>query len=101
MRRRHAVERRISEIGEEDRRVAILGVVVDVKEDYFVLDDGTGIAFVYWDGKPVKRGDQVRVIGRPSVSEGVGVRGEVVQGAREIKTEVYWKVVEMEREVRA
>lgn len=53
---------RIEEI--EEGEVAIIGVVINVVENYLVLDDGTSRARVYYDGaSKFKPRDLVLVVG--------------------------------------
>ncbi len=42
----------ISMVTERDRRVAIVGVVIESAENYLVLEDYTGRAKVYYDDSP-------------------------------------------------
>jgi hypothetical protein len=76
-----AKERRISNIGNGDTRVSIVGTVVDSKENILVVDDGTGKVDISFEEQPtVKAGQLVRVFGRViPVEDGFELQGEVCQ----------------------
>jgi len=81
-RRKPAVERRISEINEEDTRVSLIGRAFKIdKIDYtFWLDDGTGIILVESEENVLpKEGTIVRVMGRVIRDETLHILGEIVQ----------------------
>ncbi len=59
-----AEEREISEITESDKRVRVVGIVVDVGDDCVVVDDGTGKVEVALPNFEGKIGDTVKIIGR-------------------------------------
>ncbi|MBI4177780.1 MAG: hypothetical protein HY516_05475 [Candidatus Aenigmarchaeota archaeon] len=100
-----AVEKAISDIEpEKDIRVKILGKVVGLAAESFVIDDGGGSVQVTTDPEisigAMKTGDSVRVIGRVFASEsGFELRAEAVQNANGIDMELLKKVRELERNV--
>lgn len=100
-----AVEKSISDIEpDKDIRVKVVGKVVDIASDSFVIDDGGGSAHVTTDPEinieSVKVNDSVRVIGRVFASEsGFELRAEAVQSANGIDAELLKKVRELEKNV--
>ncbi len=96
-------EKAISEIEpEKDIRVSILGKIVDMAEDSFILDDGAGRVQVAIDPEismeSIRINDSVKVIGRVFASEnGFELRAEAVQNASGIDVPLYKKVIELER----
>ncbi len=96
-------EKAISEIEpEKDVRVGILGKIVDMDEDSFILDDGAGRVQVA-TGPEISMesicvNDSVKVIGRVFASEnGFELRAEAVQSASGIDVPLYKKAIELER----
>ncbi len=90
--RAHSVEKNIVEVKETDIRVRIIGVVVDVGEDYLVIDDGTGKIEVFFREEPkeIKTGDMVKVIGRVFSSQtSVKINGECMQILKDFDLKLY------------
>ncbi|MFA4646244.1 replication protein RepA [Pyrococcus kukulkanii] len=101
-RRKPAVERRISEIREDDTRVSLIGRVikVDKMEYMFWLDDGTGVAIIESEGELPKVGQVVRVIGRIIRNEeGMHIYGEIIQDFSDADLEALEEIMELERKV--
>ncbi len=102
-RRKPAVERGISEIKEEDTRVALIGKAFKInKMDYtFWLDDGTGVILVESEENVLPEvGQIVRVIGRLIRNEeGVHVYGEAIQDFSDADLEALKEIRELERKV--
>ncbi|AEC51426.1 hypothetical protein PNA2_0509 [Pyrococcus sp. NA2] len=101
-RRRPAVERKISEIKEDDTRVSLIGRVIKVdKMDYmFWLDDGTGIAIIESESDLPKVGQIVRVIGRIIRNEeGIHIYGEIIQDFSDVDLEALEEIRELERKI--
>ena len=98
-----AAEKTIAEIEpEKDIRVKILGKVVDLGSDSFVIDDGGGSVHVTTDPEinigSVKVSDSVRVIGRVFASEnGFELRAEAVQNVEGIDMGLLKKVRDLEK----
>ncbi len=96
-------EKTIAEVEpEKDIRVRILGKVVDMTEDSFILDDGAGRVQVAIDPEismeSIHVNDSVKVIGRVFASEnGFELRAEAVQNASGVDVPLYKKSVELER----
>jgi uncharacterized protein YdeI (BOF family) len=96
-------EKAVSEIEpEKDIRVRILGKVVDMTEDSFILDDGTGRVQVTTDPEIgmeyIRVNDSAKVIGRVFASEsGFELRAEAVQNASGVDVPLYKKLIELER----
>ncbi len=81
-----AVWRRIKDVSKEDVRVAVIGKVIDKREDALVLDDGTGKMNVRFSKESkdaldkVKSGDQVKVMGTVlPLEKDTEINGEIVQ----------------------
>ena len=90
--RAHSVEKNIAEVKETDIRVRIIGVVVDVGEDYLVIDDGTGKIEVFFreELREIKTGDMVKVIGRVFSSQtSVKINGECLQTLKDFDLKLY------------
>nr|8C5Y_C Chain C, RPA14 subunit of the hetero-oligomeric complex involved in homologous recombination [Pyrococcus abyssi]8C5Y_F Chain F, RPA14 subunit of the hetero-oligomeric complex involved in homologous recombination [Pyrococcus abyssi]8C5Y_I Chain I, RPA14 subunit of the hetero-oligomeric complex involved in homologous recombination [Pyrococcus abyssi]8C5Y_L Chain L, RPA14 subunit of the hetero-oligomeric complex involved in homologous recombination [Pyrococcus abyssi]8C5Z_C Chain C, RPA14 subun len=101
-RRKPAVERKISEIREEDTRVSLIGRVIKVdKMDYmFWLDDGTGVAIIESESDLPKVGQVVRVIGRIIRNEeGIHIYAEVIQDFSDADLEALEEIRELERKL--
>ncbi|ASJ10428.1 replication protein RepA [Thermococcus sp. P6] len=101
-RRKPAVERKISEIREDDTRVSLIGKAFKVdKMDYtFWLDDGTGVILVESEENVLPaEGQTVRVIGRLIRNEEIHVYGEVVQDFSSADLEALEEIRELERKV--
>ena len=100
-RRLPARERNIAEIGKDDFRVRVLGIVVDKNEkDYSaMLDDGTGrivIQFPDMDQFDVaEEGRLIRVFGRVAGGETATLEAELVQDMSSLDLGLYdqWKYI--------
>ena len=76
-----SVERKVSEIKQDDIRVSIIGTVIDNQDNRVVVDDGTGKVSVSFEA-PVKAENNklVRVLGRVIPMEGgVELQGDALQ----------------------
>lgn len=101
MRRLPAKERSISEIGNDDFRVRVLGMVVDRNEkDYSVmLDDGTGRIIIQFPDvdqfSVAEEGRLVRVFGRVAGGEPASLEAELIQDMSSLDLGVYdqWKYI--------
>ncbi|WP_297418092.1 replication protein RepA [Thermococcus sp.] len=102
-RRKPAVERKISEIKEDDTRISLIGKAFKVdKMDYtFWIDDGTGVILIESEENVLPENSQiVRVIGRIIRNdEGVHIYGEVVQDFSNADIEALEEIRELERKV--
>ncbi len=97
MRRLPSIERKISEIKEEDVRVRIMGFIIDKDSEnqIVVIDDGTGRAIVFVDEEVLKRleeGQLVRVIGKVKKGETIEIFAEVVQDFSGLDLNLYEQV---------
>ncbi|MFP4045532.1 MAG: hypothetical protein ACLFS3_00540 [Candidatus Aenigmatarchaeota archaeon] len=94
--------RSVEEIDSEDKRVAIIGTVVDKQDGMLMVDDGTGKIEVETSGeeqlKKFDSGDVVRVVGR--VGEGI-IYAEAVQDFSNFDRELYQKAREKLEEFRS
>ena len=52
--------KRISEISKDDLKIVVIGKIIEVKENSFVLTDGSGEMEIFWDGE-VENNRYVRV----------------------------------------
>ncbi|HII61738.1 hypothetical protein [Pyrococcus horikoshii] len=101
-RRKPAVERKISEIKEDDTRISLIGRVIKVdKMDYmFWIDDGTGVAIIESESELPKVGQTVRVIGRIIRNEeGMHIYAEVIQDFSDADLEALEEIRELERKI--
>ncbi len=84
-RRLPAVERQIKDISQEDFRVRINGVVVDIHRDTYMamVDDGTGRAIVQFIDPEIfgmlREGGPVRIIGKVVPGDETMIDVEVAQ----------------------
>lgn len=98
-----AADKAIAEIEpEKDIRVKIIGKVVGLGTDSFVIDDGAGTVQITTDPEismeSVKVNDSVRVIGRVFASEsGFELRADAVQNVNGIDMELLKKVRNLEK----
>ncbi|RMF91484.1 MAG: replication protein RepA [Methanobacteriota archaeon] len=94
-RRLPAVERYIKDLGGEDFRVRINGVVVEINRDMYtaMIDDGTGRVVVQFIDPEVfgrlKEGRHVRIIGKVLSGEETLIDGEVVQDLSKLDIGLY------------
>ncbi|NJE00770.1 replication protein RepA [Thermococcus sp. JdF3] len=102
-RRKPAVERRISEIRDDDTRISLIGKAFKVdKMDYtFWLDDGTGVILIESEENVLpSEGQVVRVIGRVIRNEEeIHIYGEVVQDFSGADLDALEEIRELERKV--
>ncbi|AEK72973.1 replication protein RepA [Thermococcus celericrescens] len=102
-RRKPAVERRISEIRDDDTRISLIGKAFKVdKMDYtFWLDDGTGVILIESEENVLpSEGQVVRVIGRVIRNEEeTHIYGEVVQDFSGADLDALEEIRELERKV--
>lgn len=93
-RRVPSVERLIKEIRNDDIRVRIIGIVVDIGKDSIVIDDGTGsIKVSVQDNNNFNIGDIVRVIGRVLQTEdGYEINTEFIKNLKNFDIELYKKL---------
>ncbi|MEE9323411.1 MAG: replication protein RepA [Candidatus Aenigmarchaeota archaeon] len=98
-RRLPAYEKKVAEIGKDDIRVRLLGMVIDRKDNVVVLDDGTGkINVVFAEPVVTEANKRVRVFGRVIPSEGgFEIQGEILQDMSDVDLELYKKVTELEK----
>ncbi|MCK4335750.1 MAG: replication protein RepA [Candidatus Aenigmarchaeota archaeon] len=99
-RRLPAYEKKVTEIGKDDVRVRLLGMVIDKKENVIVLDDGTGkINVIFTEPFETEVNKRVRVFGRViPAEEGFEIQGEILQDMSDVDLELYKKVSELEKE---
>ena len=96
--RRHpAVEKKISEVNEDNTRIKLVGTIISIDESIpmIVIDDGTGIANIVVDEIKFNIGNQIRVIGRVINTEPVEIRAEIVQDFSKVDMEIYNKYLEI------
>jgi RPA family protein len=115
IRRLPAIEKNISDITEEDRRIKLLGTLVnkDLSQNTADLDDGTGTIHIFFDDlelvntlRELKEGSVVRVIGRVRAlgfrdeEKKIEIEGEVLQPVKNLKIDLYKKVLDLEKKIR-
>jgi len=99
MRRLPAVDRLVKDIGRDDKRVRIVGIVVDKGDEYIVVDDGTGkIELVVEGNVNVNIGDVVKVIVKCLSNENKYLC-EAVQPANGLDIKLYREARKMLMEV--
>lgn len=101
-RRIPAVDRRIDEIKLEDRRVRVIGIVVDSRPGMCVLDDGTGSVRVRTD-REVQTGKLIRVIGQVSIRTNgeIEIDAEFVQNMDKLKFDLYKEVYDLRKKFKS
>ncbi|MGD2247470.1 MAG: hypothetical protein PVF58_03630 [Candidatus Methanofastidiosia archaeon] len=96
IRRFPAVIRRIEDISDEPR-VSVVGLVIQVGEAEFIMDDGTGqLTVVTAEDVTVKEKDIVRVIGKVY---GQTLEAEVVRPMDNLNMELYLKMYTLRKKV--
>ena len=93
-RRLPSVEKKISDIGQEDVRVKIMGTVIDKQKDRVVVDDGTGKVSVVFD-RPIDTNlnQTARIFGRViPVENGFEIQGEIFQDMSKLDMELFKKI---------
>jgi hypothetical protein len=89
-----AVDRKISQIRDEDGRVRVLCTAVKGSGNEVTVDDGTGQLRVAFsspeDARKALGWGAVRIFGRPS---GGLLHGEIVQDMRKLNIALYRKIV--------
>lgn len=97
-RRAVAIEKSIAQIQpEKDIRVRLIGIVIDVKENSLVIDDGSGKVEILFDQPiTVRQGQLVRVITRilPLI-DGYECRAECVQNLENFDIDLYKRAKEI------
>lgn len=93
-----AKPRRISEIKTEDEQVQIVGLVVNEKESYLVLDDGTGKINVFFEDPSltdgIEVGSKIRVFGTPlHIEDKHEVHADIIQDLEGLDLDLYKKVM--------
>lgn len=80
-RRLPSVPRKASEIAQDDVRVSVTGIILDVSDSGIALDDGTGKINISLENRQGLAANQmVRVFGRVIPAEGgIELQGEIVQ----------------------
>ena len=87
-----AVERRVSEITEDDLLVRVIGTIKDIDGNSFTLEDETGSIKINADDN-VDAGSKVRVFGKPMKEENILIlTSELVQDIRELNDNIYKKI---------
>ncbi len=94
-----AKPRRISEIKNEDDQVQIVGLVVDKKESFLVLDDGTGEINIFFEDSSliegIDVGSKIRVFGTPlNIEDTHEVHADIIQKLDELDLDLYKEVME-------
>jgi len=97
-RRIPAADKRISEIKLEDRRVRIVGMVVESRPGMCILDDGSGSVKVRTSHK-LHAGKLIRVIGQVSIrTDGeIEIDGELIQDMDKLKFDLYKEVYSLRK----
>lgn len=97
-RRLPAVEKSIKDLSEEDFRVRVNGVIVDVHKDTYtaMIDDGTGRAVIQFIdpelfGK-LKEGKPMRIIGKMVPGENTMIDVEILQDMSKLDLSLYNRV---------
>ncbi|NVM01613.1 MAG: hypothetical protein HWN67_04725 [Candidatus Helarchaeota archaeon] len=97
--RRHvAIEIKINEINENDKRVRILGVNISSTQDFAKIDDGTGVINVKIEF-PLEERKRYRIIGQVSKQSDKKfvIIAEIVQLMDKLDMDLYQKVFEIKR----
>ncbi|HLD57724.1 MAG TPA: replication protein RepA [archaeon] len=91
-RRLPAIERKISEIQQQDIRVRLLGTVIDKQENSFVLDDSTGQVKVSTQSTH-EENKIIRVIGKViALESGFEIQAEIIQDMGGLDLDLFKRV---------
>ena len=83
----------IAEISQSDIRVRVFGKVAEVGDGFIILEDDTGKIRVDTK-KELKKGDKIRVFGRPQVVSGkLELAEEIVQDMEKVEEKLYKKAM--------
>lgn len=97
-RRLPAVEKSIKDLSEEDFRVRVNGVIVDVHKDTYtaMIDDGTGRAVIQFIDPELfgrlKEGKPMRIIGKMVPGENTMIDVEILQDMSKLDLSLYNRV---------
>ncbi|MBN1785772.1 MAG: replication protein RepA [Candidatus Methanofastidiosa archaeon] len=91
-----AIDRKISEIHDDDKCVSVIATVVsnNPREYTMLLDDGTGQVTAFVE-RLYNVGKVIRVIGRP-FENGKGINADIVQDFSDVDLSLYKKLLEWE-----
>ena len=95
VRRQPSIEKSIKYLKKEDFRVALSGMIIDKKENAFLLDDGTGQITVYCE-EPINLNNYIRVFGKVIPLENdFELQAELIQDISGMDKELHKKVKEL------
>ncbi len=97
-RRQVAIEKKINEINENDKKVRILGVNISSTPEFAKIDDGTGVITVKIE-YPLEERKRYRIIGQVSkqADNKFLIDAEIVQPMDKLNIDLYQKVLEIKR----
>jgi len=97
-RRIPAVDRKINEIRLEDRRVRIVGMVIESRPGMCILDDGSGSIKVRTSHE-LHAGKLIRVIGQVSIRTNgeIEIDAELIQDMDKLKFDLYKEVYSLKK----
>jgi tRNA G18 (ribose-2'-O)-methylase SpoU len=89
------IETFVKEVDENTKFLSVTGMVIDRKENSFVLDDGTGKIIVLAENI-TDMGNFIRIFGTCfRSSEGFQIHAEIIQDLSKLDTQLYRKVMEL------
>ncbi|MBS3108460.1 hypothetical protein J4409_01170 [Candidatus Woesearchaeota archaeon] len=92
-------EKLIKDVNENDKKVAISGVIISKEENSVVIDDGSSKIAIFFDQMNVPDAKYVRVFGRViPYQEGLQVQADIIQDLSNINYELYKKMIGMMKE---
>lgn len=88
-------DRLIADIGPDDVRVRVVGLIIDKVGDSLIVDDSSGKITVMLDAPTDRQiNEQVRILGRVMpVDNGYELHGELVQDMKALDTPLYRNVM--------
>ncbi|MHA1377256.1 MAG: hypothetical protein ACTSRG_02630 [Candidatus Helarchaeota archaeon] len=88
-----AIEKKINEINEKDRKVRILGTIISSNPDFAVIDDGTGTMTVRTEN-PLEERKRYRIIGQiyKKADNKLVMNAEIIQDMEKLNIDLYKKV---------
>lgn len=91
----HYKPKKVSEIRENDSRIAIIGKIVEIKENSFVFSDGSGeIEIFFGESKNVEKDKLIRVF---CSRDGGILKADIIQDLKGFDLNLYKKIKELYR----
>lgn len=97
-----SIERKISEIDVNDKKIRILGVVISSKPEIAIIDDGTGTINVRTEN-PLEERKRYRIIGQvfQKGDNKFEMIAEIIQDMENLNMDLYQKVEQVKRKLKS